>query len=579
MSAIARIQTLRPYQARGVDLLRNDSWRLRGKRKTLLVLPTGGGKTSCAAYVINGATNSIGDREHACLFFAHRKELIEQAHARLAQYGVNASIMQGKTTCSRCKRSWIPTAGKERCTRCGHNQVEEDLSNPVQVSSVQTLSKRLERLIDWARGKRVLIFVDEAHRVQADTYLAVIETIRSVARSVVIVGLTATPYRLDGQGLDDVFDDLVEITTPAFLFDNGLCSICSQERPRGSLCCGAAIRSYLVRPTMYGIGAPDMRGVHRVGGEFNSAESAAKMNQVRLVADIVETWQRRAQGLPTVAFAVNVDHSRAITQAFLDAGVPWAHLDGTTDPDERADILAKLAIGEYLGVSNCGVLLEGWDSESDYDRVLKNPERYWNGRSYPPEYRPLCASIDACPTASMGRYFQGPLGRILRSHPKKDQAIYLGHAGNVEPPDQGGRGHGFPDQHHSFPLAGFKRRGDGVQVQERAPVDIIRCKACLAVYPAGTPVCSQCGAILGKTRDIVTVDGELRELLPEPGAQRPATPAEKEARYIALMAEARAQMQRPFLADDNYRAIFGQAPTIAMKQRVYTQFGYGGYLR
>lgn len=577
MSATSLTQTLRPYQAEGVHMLRHQSWRERGKRKTLLVLPTGGGKTSIASYVIDSAANAPGDRQHISLFFAHRKELIEQAHARLSQYGVQSSLMHGKTTCSKCGRSWVPSVGKERCAKCGHNQIEEDLENPVQVSSVQLLNRRLERLIAWATNRRVLVFIDEAHRVSADTYLAVIETLKSVAKSVIVVGLTATPYRLDGQGLDDVFEDIVEVTTPSFLFDNGQCPTCKTQRARGEVCCGALVRSYLMRPTMYGIASPSMKGVHKSGGEFNIAETAERMNKVRLVADIVETWKKYAEGLSTVDFGVNVAHSKAIAQAFIDAGVPWAHLDGETSADERADVLARVSIGDYIGVSNCGLFQEGWDPESDYKRVLDNPQKYWKGKSYPPPYRPLSVLIDACPTASMGRYFQ-QLGRIFRSHPSKTQAIYLGHAGNVEPPPDG-RGHGFPDQHHSFDLSGYKRKREDGHVVERAPTDIARCTSCLAVWPAGTAICLQCGTVISRQRNIITINGELEQLTPLPGAQRPATPAEREAAYIALMAEARSKNQRPYFADDNYKSKFGQEPTIAMKNRVYPQFGYASYLR
>lgn len=546
-------QTLRPYQERGKEMLRNDSWRIRKKRSTVMVLPTGGGKTSISADIIGHAVDS----DYCALFTAHRVELITQAALRLKQYGVHGSILRRK---------------------------EEDLKNPVQVSSVQTISRRIEKLMRWAKGRRVLVFVDEAHRVMGASYRVVLAAIREVALSVVVVGLTATPYRLDGQGLDDVFDDIIEVTTPTFLFDHGQCPTCKREAMRSLTCCGAPIRPYLMRPLMYRINDPNLVGIATRAGDFDIDQTAKVMNQVRLVADMVKEYRKRADGLQSVAFAVNITHSKHIAEAFNSAGahdtsystgpghgIPCGHIDGTTDEDERSDILARLAIGKLKIVSNCGVLLEGWDSESDMERIFQDPKRYWDGKSYPPDYVPLCVSIDACPTNSMGRFFQGPIGRITRSHPKKQAAIYLGHAGNDHR-------HGIPDWHYGFDLSGFKRRGEK-HISQKNAVSLVVCQNCTLQWPAGTQKCLLCGAEIGtKSKKIVTIAGELVEMDLDTAGKRPATAAEKEIKYIELMAEARKLHQRPGFADDNFRAIFGIPPSIEMKNRVYRQYGFQSYL-
>ncbi len=499
--------------------------------------------TSIAADLIS----DVVDNDWYALFFAHRVELIDQAWQRLKQFGIHGSIFKG------------PAQGL-------------DLTNPVQVSSVQTLTQRLAQLMTWARGRRILIFVDEAHRVMGSTYLAVLAAIKEVALSVVVVGLTATPYRLDGQGLDDVFDDLVEVSTPTYLFDHGQCRICKQEVPARIMCCGQTVRSYLVRPTMYRIAKPDLSGIGNRGGDYDQAALGQKMNEIRLVADMVKEYKSKADGLQAVAFAVNVAHSKHIAERFNHAGIPAAHMDGETDSDERSDILARFAIGILKIVCNCNLLTDGWDGESDMSRILANPRRYWGGKSFPPDYVPLQVSIDGCPTQSMGRFFQGPIGRITRSHLKKDIAIYLGHAGNDY-------NDWFPDWHHGFTLCGFKRHKGDRHVSQNNAVSLLTC-SCLAVNPAGSINCLICGAVLGKTKNVVTMPGELVEITgSDLAGHRPATPAEKEIKYIELMAEARKMAQRPGFADDNYRAVFGMQPSIEMKNRVYKQFGFSNYLQ
>src|SRR5690606_30708365 len=126
-------------------------------------------------------------------------------------------------------------------------------------------------------------------------------------------------------------------------------------------------------------------------------------------------------GLRTVAFAVNVEHSRAIVARFVAAGVAAEHLDGSTPTAERDAILRRLETGETRIVSNCAVLTEGWDQPA------------------------VKCAILARPTQSTGLYLQ-QAGRILR--PWQDvRPIILDHAGNS-------LAHGLPQDDRALTLDG-----------------------------------------------------------------------------------------------------------------------------
>jgi DNA repair protein RadD len=308
-------QELRPYQVSARTGLQAE-YRA-GKRRVLLVLPTGGGKTTVAADLVQRAL-AIG---HRVVFLAHRKELIDQCSARLAQFGIDHGVIMA-----------------------GHPNWRPWLS--VQVASIQTLHARSDSPEIRAPD---LIIIDEAHRAKASTYLAALERWSGAW----VLGLTATPWRSDGKGLADLFEASVVASTPTELTALG----------------------FLVRCDGFGYGAPDLSGVSTSRGDYNELELAEKMNTVRINGEIVSRWRQHANGWRTVAFAVDIKHSQAIVQQFRDAGVPAEHVDGTTPKDERAAILARLASGETRVVSNVGVLTEGWDCPAVSCVILARPTK------------------------------------------------------------------------------------------------------------------------------------------------------------------------------------------------------------
>jgi superfamily II DNA or RNA helicase len=401
---------LRDYQEDALRTLRD---RIRmGKRRPLLVAPTGAGKTTIAGAMIHG----VMAKGRRAIFLAHRKELINQCAGRLTQFGVPHGVIKAKD--------------KRR-----------DPTRPVQVASVQTLTNREH----WPAD---LIIVDEAHRSTSKTYVDILERYDNP----IVVGLTATPYRMDGRGLGEIYDDIVEVCATQDLVDLG----------------------YLIRPSVFGSVQPvDLSGVSTSMGDFNKKELAGAMEGHVLRGEILTNWTRvvsaymQKRGVTatkpadldacTVVFASSVEQSIKIAEQFKAVGVPAAHIDGKTPDDERDEILAKLRSRELTVVSNFGLLTEGWDLPH------------------------LECVILARPTRSKSLYRQ-MVGRIMRPDDDKRFAIVLDH-GNCT------RMHGFATDPQEYTLDGREARPR----KGSKPAPHKMCERCLAKLPMNSNACDICG--------------------------------------------------------------------------------------
>lgn len=383
------MRQLRPYQQRALDTLR--AHVAAGKRRILMVCPTGGGKTALAGAIVASA-RQFGNR---VLFFAHRKELVEQPLAEFARWGV--------TECG------VMRADDERTSRAA----------PVQIASVQTLARRDLPPAD-------VVFVDEAHRAAGDTYRRILDAYPEA----IIIGLTATPCRLDGKPLGDVFEVLEIAATYSELISDG----------------------HIVAPVVYSsLDQPDLSKVHTRNGDFAEDELVLEMLKPQVLGSIVSEWQKHAGGRRTVVYACTIEHSLEIVSRFLSAGIRAAHLDGATRLDERAAILARLESGALQVVSNCQVLTEGWDC--------------------PPV---KCVQM-ARPTKSLTLYMQ-TVGRALRPW-NGVRPVVIDHGGNVAR-------HGMPHEDREWSLLTQANRK-----AERALYHV--CPGCFA-YVEKNP-CELCG--------------------------------------------------------------------------------------
>jgi len=301
---------LRTYQSDAIASLR--AHVVGGKRRILLTVPTGGGKTLTAAELIRMSL-SFGNR---VLFVVHLRELVYQTVRALARCGItHVGVMRGDD-----------------------DRVDE--SAPVQVASIQTLARRSRPAAD-------VILLDEAHRSLAEGYAT---NIWEAYPEAVIIGLTATPCRGDGRPLGERYEELVIGATYSQLIAGG----------------------FVADPIVY---APrvevDTSRLRTVAGDWD-AEQVEEM-MTGLAGEIVPTWLEHAGGRSTIVFASGIRHSRDIVARFTAAGVVAEHLDGETPGDERAAILERLASGVTTVVSNCAVLTEGFDSPGVRCAVIARP--------------------------------------------------------------------------------------------------------------------------------------------------------------------------------------------------------------
>lgn len=278
---------LRPYQLQGVEACEQSP-----TQTTLLVIPTGGGKTVCAEELVARAL-ARGERG---LMLVHRRELLRQTAERLAarvgelQVGVIA-----------------PGAGQSPWS-------------PMQVAMVQTIAKR------DARPPADFILWDEAHHALADDWRSILSSYPAAR----LIGLTATPQRLDGKPLGDVFETLVVAATYPELLAQGHLVDCRVYQP----------------PEIPGSG---------------------------LARDPLDAWQRYGEGSQTFGFAGTVPQAEELCERFKAAGVSSAVIKAGTPTAERDRILDAFRSGRIRVLWNVYCLTEGTDVPSARCVLLARP--------------------------------------------------------------------------------------------------------------------------------------------------------------------------------------------------------------
>lgn len=440
---------LRPYQARAIA--ETLAARGRGVRRLILAAPTGSGKTEMASALLAGQRG---------LFLVHRLELVEQAAERFTRHGIRCGIIQGDTP---------QTPGA-----------------PVQVASVQSLARRPKPPAD-------IVIVDEAHHAVAETFSDVL----ACYPSAFIVGVTATPYRLDGRGLGTIFEEIIVAGYPNELVELG----------------------YLVKPRIYTAPAPDLSGIRKVAGDY--AQGALSERMTSLTGDVVATWQKHSSGRKTVVFAVDIAHSKALAERFVGAGITSEHFDGNCDRPERRAILDRFRSGETNVLSNCSLISEGFDL----------PE--------------IGVVQMARPTASRALYKQ-QVGRAMRPTDGKTDCVLLDNAGNY-------LRFGDPLDIEEYSLTN--------EVKIPAPIATRTCKGCFAVIPASARICPWCGFVSPvQAREVRETGDELVEVSPLHRRYLAMGPDERLDMYRGLVLDAKNAGYKPGYAAYQYKSRFGIWP-------------------
>jgi superfamily II DNA or RNA helicase len=411
------------------DLIAATRQALKHHPAVILQSPTGSGKTIMSSIMVKSALAKGGRPWFVC----HRDFLVEQTSLTFHGIGVDHGIIAPG-------RPFNPY-------------------KPCQVAAIDTLKNRLPRIP--AGCFPTVIFVDEAQHSAAGGWAKVIEWALLVGAKV--VGLSATPERLDGKPLDPPYARLIPGPSVAWLMEQG----------------------YLSRYRAFAPSSPALGDVKTRGGDYAVEEIEEEMDKPTLVGDMVGHYKSHAFGKRAIYFCVSVAHSKHVAEAFCAAGVPAVHLDGTTPTHERKAAALAMAEGRISVLTNVALFGEGYDLAAQA------------GRDVTIEVVGL-----ARPTKSLALYMQ-QVGRALRKKP--DAAIILDHAGNIE-------AHGLPDDERTWTLEG-RKKGD-----QKAEVSVAVCKSCFATYRAVLRACPECGAVRpvpdAVPKALTVGDGELVEVDP-----------------------------------------------------------------
>ncbi len=271
----------------------------------------------------------------------------------------------------------------------------DETTADVVVASVQTLARpgRLDRLAStddnmFPAERLDLVVIDEAHHAAADTYRAIVDGLDAGADDgPLLLGVTATPDRGDGEGLDDVFDEIVWNYDIQWGIRSGYL---------------ADVRGLRVTiPTL------DLSQVKKSRGDYQAGDAGRALTDADAPHHIVAAWKRHAADRRTLVFVPTVATAEAVAAEFIGAGVTASFVSGALDLDERRARLDAYADGRIQVMVNCMVLTEGYD----------NP-------------RTDCV-VMARPTRSRALYTQC-VGRGTRRHPDKADLLVLDVVGVTE---------------------------------------------------------------------------------------------------------------------------------------------------
>lgn len=308
-------QELRPYQQQARDRIHAE-WDA-GHTRTLLVLPTGTGKTIVFASVAADQVRA-GDR---VLILAHRGELLEQAADKLQRStGLVSAVEKAEST---CLDSWFR----------------------VVVGSVQTLqlTTRLERFPQDYFGT---IIIDEAHHAITDGYRRILDYFSGAK----VLGVTATPDRGDMRNLGEVFDSLAfEYKLTDAIKEGYLCKIMAQTIPLKL----------------------DITDVGFTSGDYSLGQLGTALDPY--LEQIAAEMAQRCKGRKTVVFLPLIKTSQKFRDLLNTYGFRAAEVNGQSD--DRRQVLADFDAGKYNVLCNSMLLTEGWDCPSVDCVVVLRPTK------------------------------------------------------------------------------------------------------------------------------------------------------------------------------------------------------------
>jgi len=408
---------LRPYQE---DLIDKTRQALRRNKRVLMQAPTGAGKTAITVFMMQRAA----DAGKTSVFVVHQNELLTQTSKALWEQKLEHGMIASGRTRSRLA---------------------------AQVASVQTWVRRMDQY-----AEPDLIIIDECHRSAANTYQLILEYYPNA----MVIGLTATPARTDGKGLDGTYSELVQGPTIRQLIDAGY--LCDYE--------------IFAPPT-----AVDLSDVKTKMGDFDKKQLEHEVDKPTITGDAVDTYKKHANGKRAAVMCVSIRHAEHVMESYNAAGVPAEMLEGSMTNKEREAVINRLRSGETLIVTAVQLLIEGLDVPSiEVIQWLR-------------------------PTQSLIVFMQGN-GRGFRVSGGKEKLIILDQVGNW-------KRHGLPDDDREWTLEG-RKKGKKRKPDEEADVSTQQCKHCFHIFRPGVAICPSCGkpVEVRQKAEIEVIDGELERI-------------------------------------------------------------------
>lgn len=327
----------------------------------LLQMPTGTGKTRLFVSMINDFKryHELHRTKIDVLIVTHRKELVEQIKNELYRnYGI---------------RSTLITADNKDSHR---NPL------PVCVASIQTLQRRLEQ--HWYNYPFDFLIIDEAHHTKAATYKKIVDAY-SYAK---LLGVTATPYRLNGEGFTNEFHKLIISPSVKSFIEAG----------------------WLSNYDYYSIKEDNelYKGLENIPldkyGEYATTPLWNYIKHDSIRAEVVGSYLKYAKGKKGIIYTISKAHNKQLCEEFRECGVSAFDIDSDTSAEERKDIVQRFRNGEIDVICNVDIFTEGFD----------------------------CPDVEviqlARPTKSLGLYLQ-QVGRGLRIAPGKKKVLFLDNVG------------------------------------------------------------------------------------------------------------------------------------------------------
>lgn len=398
--------TLRPYQQAAITAIYEYFDKTSGN--PLVVIPTAGGKSLVMAAFIEGVLRAWPDQR--VLVVTHVRELIAQNHAEMLGLWPGAP-------------AGIYSAGLGR----------RDARARILFAGIQSIHAKATRI-----GHADLVLIDEAHLIPGRSntmYRRFLANLQAINPAVKVIGLTATPYRLDSgmlhEGENALFTDIACEVSVRDLIDQGYLSPLISKQTETRL---------------------DVTGVGSRGGEFIARDLENAVDQEAVTrAAVTEIIAHGAHRRSWLAFCSGISHASHVAEEFRSRGVSCATIYGNTPKDERDRIIAAFKRGEIRALASMGVLTTGFNAPAvDLIAMLR-------------------------PTKSAGLYVQ-MAGRGTRLAEGKENCLVLDFAGNV-------RRHGPIDLVRPNRPGGS---GDG-------PPPTKVCLECDSIVPLSALECLDCG--------------------------------------------------------------------------------------